>query len=192
MLTRRGPQAVVRFHPLAAVALAVAAVGCHHGDAVSSGGPQPTGKLKCEAVSSAQVAVSPPVVDIQDGVMRISGTVHRMPGVTGRLDGRVDVDLVGPDGLLLDRSLHCSLQPHGVPMDPNASSGYAPTPFGYVPPEGSTLRARYVDRQASILEDLKDGDLNYNGNGGHVGADVPRSQENGSMPANPTGGPGGS
>jgi hypothetical protein len=198
VLTRRGPQAIARFSSLAVAALAAVAVGCHEGD--STGGQtasqpsasQSTGKLKCEAVSSAEVVVSPPVVDIKDGVMRISGTIHRLPGVPGLLDGRVDVDLIGPDGLRLDRSLHCHLEPAGVPMDPGASAAYSPTPFGYVPPDGSTLRARYVDRQAAVLEDLKDGDLDYNGNGGHIGNDVPRSQENGSMPTNSSGGGSGS
>ena len=190
MLTRRGPQAIARFSSLAMAALVAVAVGCHEGDSAGSqpSQPQSTGKLKLEAAPSTEVVVSPPVADIKDGVLRVSGTIHRQPGVPGILDGRVDVDLIGPDGMRLDRSLHCPLAPPTVPMDPSVSATYAPTPFGYVPPDGSTLRARYVDRQTSVLEDLKDGDLDYNGNGGHVGNDVPRSQENGSMPTNPTGG----
>ena len=162
--------------------------GCHHEDSISSGGAQPTGNIKCTAVSSAQVAVAPPVVDIRQGIMRISGTVHRQPGVTGPLDGRVDIDLIGPDGLVLDKSLHCHLLPGTVPVDPNQSAAYSPTPFGFVPPAGSTLRARYVDRQTAILENLQDGDLDYNGNGGHVGTDVNRSSTNGGMPLNTNGG----
>ncbi len=186
MLTRL--PAVRRTCNLIALAGLAVAAGCHTGETVSSNSPKPSGTYKCNSVSSSQVVVSPPTVDVTDDVMRLSGTVQRRPGVTGILDGRVDVDLVGPDGLLLDKSLHCHLQPETVPTDATKSATYAPTPFGYVPPVGSTLRARYVDRQAAILEDLKDGDLDYNGNGGHIGEDVPRSQENGSMPTNPTGG----
>jgi hypothetical protein len=161
--------------------------GCHHED--------DTGKSKLEstyktlAEQSPQVVVSPPVPVILNGRnLGISGTIHRQAGFAGVLDGRVDVDLIGPDGMLLDKSLHCHLIPAAIPADASQNATYAPTPFGYIPPAGSTLRARYVDRQAMILEDLKEGDLDYNGNGGHVGADVPRSQENGSGPTNPTGG----
>ena len=162
--------------------LLVAVVGCHDSEEVS-GGPKPTGEYKAQGVSSAQVAVGAPVAVVKDGVLTISGDVHRLPGVTDRLDGRVDVDLIGPDGLQLDKSLRCHLEPPTVPMDPNHASIYAPTPFGYVPPAGSTLRARYVDHQAAILEDLKDGDLDYNGNYGHTGMGVSPTQENGSAPA---------
>ncbi len=206
MLTRRGPHALIRSVAAAvsAAALAVAGgtlAGCHTGESVSSasgGGTETAGgrpesskqPLKVEAVSSAQVAVSPPVVLIEDGVMRITGTVHRQPGVAGPLQGRVDIDLIGPDGLFLDKSLHAPVQGGAVPGDANTSVAYAPTPFGYVPPAGSILRARFVDRQASILEDLKDGDLDVNGNGGHTGDGVSRSASNGSMPLNSTGGGG--
>ena len=171
------------------VVLLAAVVGCHDSEEVS-GGPKPTGEYKAQGVSSAQVAVGPPVAVVKDGVLTISGDVHRMPGVTDRLDGRVDVDLIGPDGLQLDKSLRCHLEPPTLSMDPNHASVYAPTPFGYVPPAGSTLRARYVDHQAAILEDLKDGDLDYNGNYGHTGIGVSPTQENGSAPAAPSGGGG--
>ncbi len=187
MLTRRGSHAVARLRPFAILALAAGIVGCHHDDEPAKATPSTTYNLT--SVSSNQVVVSPPVATISEGRnLVISGTIHRQPGVAGELDGRVDVDLIGPDGMVLDKSLHCHLLPNAVPMDPSKSATYAPTPFGYVPPVGSTLRARYVDRQTEILEDLKDGDLDYNGNGGHSGSDVPRSSENGSAPTNASGG----
>ena len=201
MLTRRGSHVLIRSVAALSVASLAVVAGCHTGESVSSdsGGGTSTasGKpesskqpFRVEAVSSAQVAVSPPVVLVDDGVMRISGTVHRQAGVAGPLQGRVDIDLIGPDGLFLDKSLHCNLQGGAIPTDANTSVAYAPTPFGYVPPAGSTLRARFVDRQAAILENLKDGDLDVNGNGGHTGDGVSRSAANGAMPLNTTGGGG--
>ena len=185
MLTRRASHPVARLRPLAAVVLAAGVVGCQQNDPAAN---QPSDRYHCVAVSSPQVAVSPPVANVQHGILTISGTAHRQPGATGPLDGRVDVDLIGPDGMMLDKSLHCHLQPNTIPADPGQVAAYAPTPFGYVPPTGSTLRARYVTAKDAVLEDLKDGDLDYNGNGGHSGSDVPRSQENGAAPANPSGG----
>ncbi len=190
MLTRRGTHAVARLRPLAiplaTIALTAGAVGCHHNDDPHKQKIEQTYLLKSQ--NTAQVVVGPPVAEVDDGVLRVSGTVHRQPGAAGVLDGRVDVDLIGPDGMMLDKSLHCNLQPSAVPMDASQAATYAPTPFGYVPPAGSTLRARYVDRATEILENLREGDLNYNGNGGHTGADIRPSQENGSSPANPSGG----
>ena len=177
--------------PLGLTGLLAVVGGCSHA-AVVSGPEEPNGPLKCQSVSSKDVAVSPPTVVVQNGVMTISGTVHRQVGATGPLDGRVDIDLIGADGLPLDKSLHASLIPNTVPENPSVPARYSPTPFGYVPPAGSVVRARYVDRQTAILENLKDGILDVNGNGGHTGEGVRQSAENGSMPTNPTSGGGGS
>ena len=188
MPTRRRPIAALA--PLAlAVPLALAAAGCH-GPTVVSGPGHPDGPLKCTSVNSSDVVVSPPTVEVQDGTMSLSGTVHRVAGATGKLNGRVDIDLIGPDGLKLDKSLHAPLIPNNIPADPNVAARYSPTPFGYVPPAGSTLRARYVDRQEAIREGLEDGILDYNGNNGHTGEGVNRSQENGSHPGESGGGVG--
>ena len=169
-----------------ATAVTVGAAGCSHPAVVSRQG-DPNSPLHCEAVPSDQVVVSPPIVSVQSGVMSIAGDVHRQPGVTGPLDGLVAIDLIGPDGLKLDKALHAPLQPGNIPEDPNQSARYAPANFGYVPPIGSTVRAHYLTRQEAILQNMKDGVLDYNGNGGHVGDGVPRSQENGSMPTSPAG-----
>ena len=188
MPTRRRPFAPsVAALAAALVATATLVGGCTDDASISRAG-DPHSFLKCESVSTDQVTVGPPVVEIRNGVMSISGSVRRKPGVTALLDGRVDLDLIGPDGLKLDKSLHAPLVPNDIPMGDNGSSRYAPTPFGFVPPANSTVRARYVTRMEGIKESIDDGILDYNGNNGHTGNDVPRSQENGSTPANATGG----
>jgi hypothetical protein len=182
VLTRRRPP-VAPLATLGLTALLTASQGCHSSDDDA----RAASMLRCEAVSSAQVAVSPPTVVVHNGMIEVAGTVHRQAGVTGPLDGRVDIDLIGPDGLRLDRSLHAPLIPNTVPADPTQVARYAPTAFGYVPPAGSVLRARYVDRMQARKENIEDGVLDVNGNGGHTGNDVPMSQENGSMPTSPAG-----
>ena len=183
MLTRRRRSPAA----LASLVLAASAVGCAGGKPVLSGPTHPDGPLKCQAVASKDVVVSPPEVAVQDGMMTVTGTIHRQPGVTGLLDGRVDVDLIGPDGLKLDTMpLHAPMVPGAVPMDPSASAVYSPTKFGYAPPPGSIIRARYVDYKTMINENLRDGILEPNGNGGHTGEGVSPTAENGSSPVNPT------
>ncbi len=131
-------------------------------------------------------------MDVTGGVLRLSGTVQRRPGVTGELDGLVDVDLIGPDGLLLDKQPALPPAAEHRPGRREQDGHLLARPrSGTSPRSGRRCGPGTSTGRTAIRENLKEGDLDYNGNGGHIGTDVPRSQENGSMPTNPTGGGGG-
>jgi hypothetical protein len=150
---------------LLAVSLGLAQTGCHSHrppESFEAGGT--SGKVA--VIGSDLVVLDLPTVDISHGNILISGTVHRRPGVTGELPGRVDIEFLDPDGEYLD-GLPALLTPRAVPVDPSASATYA-TSYGFIPPRGSTVRVHFVDRDTMIREDLEGG-INGYGTGGKTG-----------------------
>jgi len=116
-------------------------------------------------VANDLVILDLPTVEIsRHGIVTISGTVHRKPGVSGELPGRVDIEFLDSEGQYLD-GLPALLTPRAVPVDPNALATYT-TNYGYMPPAGSTVRVHFVDRQTQIEEDLAGDNYGSGGAGG--------------------------
>jgi hypothetical protein len=125
-------------------------------------------KGKVTVVDNDMVALDLPVVDVAHDTVYIHGSVHRKPGVTGAIEGRVDIEFLSPEGEYLD-GLPALLTPRAVPFDSNEPATYT-TSYGYVPPKGSIVRIHFVDRETMVKEDLQGTDFSYGGsNDAHGG-----------------------
>jgi hypothetical protein len=149
---------------LAVTLLSLPMTGCHTA-------PKPADHFEADGVKGSvavlpndQVIVDLPVVEAHNGVVSISGTVHRKPGVTGELPGRIDIEFLDAEGQYLD-GLPALLTPRAVPVDPNSTARYS-TNYGYVPPEGSTVRVHFINHERQIEEDAEGDDFSYGGNSG--------------------------
>lgn len=162
---------------VAAAAFAVAGTGCHRDRFTTAGGDAGnSGKqfLHVEGVSTDQVEVLPPTVSVTENVMTVTGTVRRKDNAPDGLAGRVDIDVLGPDGVRIGFPWIAGLAPPVVSADA-AGSTYAPN-IGYLPVKGSTIRVRFLTRQEAQAEDNVNRDPNNTGNGGHTGEDQPHQK----------------
>jgi hypothetical protein len=149
---------------LAVTLLSLSMTGCHTA-------PKPADHFEADGVKGSvavlphdQVIIDLPSVDVHNGIISISGTVHRKPGVTGELPGRIDIEFLDAEGQYLD-GLPALLTPRVVPVDPNSTARYS-TNYGYIPPEGSTVRVHFIDHEKQIEEDAEGDDFSYGGNAG--------------------------
>jgi hypothetical protein len=141
---------------LLAIATASILTGCHHA---------PQSDLKVATIANYSVVIDTPLVKIdkRGDITTISGTVHRQPGSTAPISGRVDIDFIAPDGnYLLNIPVHARL----TPDDSNATAGYS-VAWGVVYPASTTVQVRYVDGAAAAKEDLED--ANSVGGAGNTG-----------------------
>ena len=160
-----------RFAYLATLAVGLGLVaGCHESrPAGSIDEPAATSGLKAEGVSTDFVEVGRPRVEIDDGVLNVSGHVRRkLLAASSKIEGRVDVDIIGPDGAMLTW-LPAVLAPNPLPTEGSGEAGYE-LHYGWLPPAGSTVRVHFVDQKTAALEDA--GDTEYtsgSAHGGHAG-----------------------
>jgi hypothetical protein len=148
---------------LLVLGLAGLSAGCHHT-------PKPAEHFEANGIQGS-VAVVPndlveldlPVVKVEKGTTYISGVVHRKTTGSEAIQGRVDIEFLGPGGEYLD-GLPALLTPRAVPADANTPATYS-TSYGYVPPTGSTVRVHFIDRDTQIQEDLEGNDFSYSGGG---------------------------
>jgi hypothetical protein len=129
--------------------------------------------MNVAVVADYAVVLDPPLVKVQNGATTISGTLHRQPGTSSDLTGRVDIDFIGADGEVINQDPVTALfNPRRIPMDPAANSTYSIV-YGFVAPPGSTVRVRYVDPVTAQREDVEGADYGANagraGGGGRVG-----------------------
>jgi hypothetical protein len=142
------------------VAAAVCAVGCSNKPSFPSQG-----------VSNDVVELSHPTVWIEGDSISISGSVKRRPGVTGTIDGRVDITILGPGGGSLVW-VPALLTPNPIPYEGLGESQYI-VHYGYIPPAGSTVVAHFVDADTAKEEDVdnteKDATKGLRGSNGEFG-----------------------
>lgn len=138
-------------------------------------------------VADYAVVVDTPVVRIDHGVTSITGTLHRQPGNTDEITGRLDIEFIASDGDVLD-GLPCRFVPRKLPTDPGATASYSIN-YGWVPPAGTTVRVKFVDSATAEREDAENGgpgsanSAASGATGGHGtgGAHVPNAGAGGSM-----------
>jgi hypothetical protein len=131
--------------------------GCHK--------PNVASDLRIEPQANDWVEVSKPTVIYDKDAMVVAGHVKRKPGVTGEIAGRVDVDVIGPDGKPV-AWIPALLTPSSLP-DANGQSDYT-VRYGYIPLAGSTVQVRFVDAETAKLEDTDNVEYS-NGKGGAGG-----------------------
>jgi hypothetical protein len=144
-----------------AILAAVLAGGC------SSSSKPPEG-ISVEATDNDLMDFSAPQVKISGGVMTISGTVTRKPGVHDAINGRVDIDVIAANGEEL-AWLPALLTPTPVPDDEKGESTYIVN-YGMVPPAGTTVQVHFVDQATATQEDINNSELGGYGGGGHAHA----------------------
>jgi hypothetical protein len=157
------------FPHLATVTLGcLLAAGCHGSgskDTLDEPATSASG-LHAEGQSSDLVDVGRPLVEVSDGVLNVSGHVRRKAGTTATIAGRVNIDVIGPDGAMLVW-LPAVLAPNPLPTEGGGEAGYE-IHYGWVPPAGSTVRVHFVDAKTAALEDADE--TEYSGGGAHGGA----------------------
>ncbi len=128
-------------------------MGCSSSGTQSHGQAVDSGMVKAEAVPNKLLEIPMPSVEIDDGFTTVSGSVHRKPGVTSPLSGRIDIEFIDTDGEVIE-FLPARLTPQKIPLDPNSPCTYS-TEYGWVPPRGSTVRIHFVDSLTAQREDLE-------------------------------------
>jgi hypothetical protein len=131
--------------------------GCETGPHSSPNAPRVT------LVPDNRVILEPAVVTIDDGMIQISGSLHRQPTLSGPMSGRVDIEFISPDGDLLDE-LPALITPHDV-SDGHPCT-YRTAPYAYIPPKGSTLRIHFIDSATETREDIAGAFSDYDSGGG--------------------------
>ena len=139
--------------------------GCDSQSSPPSDAPPPPETVRVEAVSDKQVEVTPPTVTIADGVMDVSGYVRRLATARREIRGRVDIDVTDPDGEVL-AWIPALLTPEKLPAQAGGEAGYV-VHYGWVPPAGSIVKVRFVDKATAVIEDSEGAE--YEGaTGGHA------------------------
>jgi hypothetical protein len=140
------------------------AAGCQDSTApAGKEGAAPSG-MRVEGVSTDKLEVPPPNVSIDgDGVMTVQGNVRRRAGVTETISGRVDIDVIGPDGKPLEW-IPALLTPDPMPTEGKGESGYI-IHYGWIPPSGSTVRVHWVDSKTAAREDADETEYSSGGYG---------------------------
>ncbi len=138
--------------------VALALGGCAGSSEVPNGQPPPQG-LAVQAQDTDSLEVQLPNVVFAGGVMTVRGRVHRKAAAIGEISGRMDIDLIGPDGKL-SQTLTALLTPDPVPSEANGESGYV-VYYGWIPPSGSTVKARFVDWTTAKTEDTHTASHDY-------------------------------
>lgn len=118
--------------------------------------------IQRQGISTDQVQVPAPNVQIDHGVMTVTGNVQRKPGVTAPISGRVDITVTDNDGNSL-LFLPALLTPDPIPTEGRGESQYT-THYGWVPPAGSIVRAHFVDAETAQREDVNG--IEYEGTSG--------------------------
>jgi hypothetical protein len=146
------------------VAITGLIAGCHTT-------PKPTNQFEDEGtkgsvavVADNEVILETPHVTVVKGTIYITGVVRRRSAGSEEIPGRVDIEFLGPGGEYLD-GLPALLTPRAIPVDPNTPATYS-TSYGWLPPEGSTVRVHFVDHDTQVREDLEGNDFSYGGNHG--------------------------
>jgi uncharacterized membrane protein YgcG len=148
------------------IAVASVVTGCHGG---------PVSDTDVAVVSDYAVIVDKPLVKIDGDVTAISGTIHRVPGNSDAITGRLDIDFVAPDGDVLDW-IPCGFNPRKVPTDPSATATYE-IRYGVVFPKDTVVRVKFLDSASAEREDADNAGPGgtsgagggYGGGGGHGG-----------------------
>ncbi len=152
---------------IAAIALlAVLGGGCASG---TKNVPPPEG-ISVDVTDNDLLVFGPPQVTIEKGVLTVEGTVSRKPGDHDVIAGRIDIDLIASNGENL-AWLTALLTPNPVPDDEKGQSTYV-VRYGLVPPAGTTVQVRFVDKATATQEDIDDREYSgggYGGGGGHGG-----------------------
>jgi hypothetical protein len=156
---------MMRAKPLCCAVLSIAVasvlVGCH----------QPVSDTNVAVVSDYAVVVDTPLVKIDGPNTVISGTLHRVPGNSDAIFGRLDIDFVAPDGDVI-AWIPCGFGPQKLPTDPNAKSSYE-IRYGVVFPKDTTVRVKFVDSDTAQREDAENagpsGAYGATGGGAHGG-----------------------
>jgi hypothetical protein len=129
--------------------------------------PPPPEGVKVEIIQDKQIHVLAPIVEFDSGVMNITGYVRRKPGVRGVITGRVDIQVVDPDGTELDW-IPALVVPSSIPTEGRGEAGYV-IHYGWIPPAGSIIKVSFVDSKTAALEDSADGDTVGGTYGSHTG-----------------------
>jgi len=149
----------------AAITLVAALMGGCASSESNSGSP-PEG-VSAAATDSDLLDFGAPQVLVEKGVMTVEGTVTRKPGDHDVIAGRIDIDVYAANGENL-AWLTALLTPDPVPDDQKSESTYV-VRYGFVPPPGSTVQVRFVDKATATQEDVDDREYAGGGYGGKVG-----------------------
>ena len=107
-----------------------------------------SGLMKFQPVPTNEADLPTPKVALSDDVMMISGVVKRKPDYNGPLDGHVKIELLDASGQVLEQ-FPIEWQPQDVPLNGTREAEYALN-YGWVPPEGTTLRVSVVEDVDSV------------------------------------------
>ncbi len=140
------------------VFLAVLALpGCassHRDDLASQG------VVQVGVVRSASVEVAPPAVVRAGGVLIVSGTVTRKPGVDADLPGHIRILVKSSSGQVL-HEMSIASSPVNIPTTGDRASKYELQSY-YIPPAGATFTAEYAALDSAELASAR-----MTGNGGN-------------------------
>jgi hypothetical protein len=150
---------------IAAIAMlaALLAAGCSSSGSKKS----PPEGLLADSTDNDLLDFGPPQMTIEKGVLIVTGTVTRKPGVHDVIAGRIDVDIFASNGDEL-AWVPCLLTPDPVPDDQTSQSTYEMR-YGLVPPPGSTVQVHFVDKATAVQEDVDDREYAGGGYGGGGG-----------------------
>jgi hypothetical protein len=154
---------------IAGIAVLAAMLGAGCSSSGSKNSPPPEGLL-ADSTDNDLLDIGPPQMRIEKGVLIITGTVTRKPGVHDVIAGRIDVDIFASNGDEL-AWLPCLLTPDPVPDDQTSQSTYE-VHYGLVPPGGSTVQVHFVDKATAVQEDVDDREYGYGGGGGGGGGQM--------------------
>jgi hypothetical protein len=161
---------------LGLILVGVVSAGCstlsNRVDAVASG------ELQAEGALSPLVEISQPKVMRNDNTLEIEGTITRKPGVDGPIPGYLLLQVLSPDGEVLD-SLALSWVPKDIPTTGERQSRYG-IRWLLTPPQGSLMRV-------GLSEDML---VDSNGWGRGTSSDLSNVVASGRTPPQPNGRPG--
>jgi hypothetical protein len=107
-----------------------------------------TGQVKVQPIASNAADLPAPSVRMSSDVMQIKGVVRRKPDYNGPLDGHVKIEILDPQNAVLAQ-FPIEWQPQDVPLTGSRQAEYALN-YGWVPPEGTTLRISIVEDVDSV------------------------------------------
>ncbi len=121
------------------------------------------GKVHVEPISTNEAELPPPKVIMSGDVMTISGVVKRKPNYNGPLDGHVKIELLDASQKVIGQ-FPTEWTPSEVPVNGKRQADYS-LEYGWVPPDGTTVRVSVVQDTDEILQQAGGG----NASGPHTG-----------------------